>query len=209
MKNEKASDPKPEVSVASPKSAEFVNVDNVQDLILAREAEYKTLTKDARQRGLVAGALKGALVGLVIESDPVVVASGAILGGVIGLDSGDRVASNLIQEHKNYLIRRWSLEKVLESAKIDSASTRFDLILSKSLVKSVKNKPRTVASRALIGKLTKFKSHAVSRVVTLREVLPIYEETPAAKRKLEQELSSQLAMISEFQANLATLEELS
>lgn len=189
-------------------SIEFAGVTDVQDLIRARSAEYDKLTVEARQQGMMGGALRGALLGLIIDAGPATIAGGAVLGGIVGASTGERVASQLIQEHKNYLIRRWSLEKVLESVKTDSRNTRFDLILSSNLVKTKQAQPAAPVSKAAIADLSTFKSHAVSRALALREVLPLYSDNPAATRRLEAELKTQMAMISDFQRNIKTLEAL-
>ncbi len=118
------------------------------------------------------------------------------------------MASQLIQEHKNYLIRRWSLEKVLESAKTDSRNTRFDLILSSNLLKTKQAEPTVQVSKAAVVDLSTFKSHAASRALALREVLPLYSDNPAATRRLEAELKTQMAMISDFDRNITKLEAL-
>ena len=198
----------PDVQPAQFASIDYASASTVQDLIESRSDEYEKLTVQARQQGMVGGALRGALIGLIIDTDPALIAGGAIVGGIIGSHSGQQVASKLILEHKNYLIRRWSLERVLASVKTDSKDTRFDLMLSDTLVKSAQKSQAAPVAKADLAKLTTFKTHAVSRALALREILPIYDENPVAKQALKTELDRQMAMISQFEQNLNTLETL-
>lgn len=189
-------------------SDQFLAVEDAQDLVDARADDYAQLTRDARQKGALGGALRGALLGLIIDADPALIAGGAVIGGMIGAESGNQVASNLILEHKNYLIRRWSLEQVLASVRTDSKNTRFDLILSNKVMDAAKDAPAQTVDAKTVAQLGAFKNHAVSRALALKEILPIYDEKPAAQKQLEQELRTQLAMISELNENLLQLEAL-
>ncbi|MCK0141414.1 hypothetical protein [Aliiroseovarius sp. F20344] len=197
----------PETKMAS-NSAQFHAVEDAQELISARAGDYEKLTRDAQQKGAIGGALRGALLGLIIDADPALIVGGAVIGGMIGAESGTKVASNLILEHKNYLIRRWSLEQVLASVRTDSTNTRFDLILSNKMIDATKGVPTQSVDAKTVAQLGEFKNHAVSRALALKEILPIYDEQPVAQKQLEQELKTQLAMISEFNKNLLQLEAL-
>lgn len=189
-------------------SDRYLAVEDAQDLIDARAGDYDQLTREARQNGAIGGALRGAVLGLIIDADPALIAGGAVIGGMIGAESGAQVASNLILEHKNYLIRRWSLEQVLASVRTDSKNTRFDLILSNKMMDAAKDAPAQTVDAETVAQLGEFKNHAVSRALALKEILPIYDDQPAAQKQLEQELQTQLAMISELNENLLQLEAL-
>ncbi|WP_424941441.1 hypothetical protein [Aliiroseovarius sp. S253] len=189
-------------------SDQFLAVEDAQELVDARAGDYAKLTRDARQKGALGGALRGALIGLIIDADPALIAGGAVIGGMIGAESGNQVASNLILEHKNYLIRRWSLEQVLASVRTDSKNTRFDLILSNKMIDAAKDAPAQSVDTKTVAQLGEFKNHAVSRALALKEIMPIYDDQPAAQKQLEQELRTQLAMISDLNENLLLLEAL-
>ncbi|MFP4275154.1 MAG: hypothetical protein ACLFRU_09020 [Paracoccaceae bacterium] len=183
-------------------ASSVAGAESVDALIAARTRDYERVRAEARQHGIAGGALRGALLGLLLDSAPAAVLGGAVVGGMLGATTADTVASNLVRDHRNYLIRRWSLEQVLEAAREDTANTRFDLLLSERVVRE---RGEVVARDRTLGALSLFRKKAVARVLTLREVLPVYAEQANADSTLRLELRKQLDMISRLEENLAKL----
>lgn len=115
-----------------------VSMTEIDQMLRERSAEYAQVAREARTRGIVGGAIRGGLIGVLIDADPATVIGGAVVGGMIGAASSDKVVSQIVTEHRNYLIRRWSLEKVVAAARTDTGSTRFDLILSDRYLKTAR-----------------------------------------------------------------------
>jgi hypothetical protein len=193
-------------SIGISRNIDYAGVEDVQVLIRQREAEYNRFIKQAQQRGMYGGALRGALIGLLLEADPVVVGGITFVGGFMGAQSGEAAASKLVKEHKDYITRRWSLERLRASVKADTKDTYQDLILTEKMRAAVKSKPASRIAEEDLTSLTRFKLHALSRAVTLREVMPIYDNNPEVTKLLEKALREQLQMTSEIEASLGYLE---
>lgn len=187
------------------RNIDYAAVDDVRVLIARREAEYNQFILQARQRGMYGGAFRGALIGLLLEADPLVVGSATFIGGLIGAKSGEATASNLVEKHKSYIIRRWSLERIRASINADIDATKYDLILSQKMRSALKTDSESAALERDLSSLTAFKSHALARALTLREVMPIYDQESDTHHLLETALKKQLGMISDIEKNLIFL----
>lgn len=192
-------------STGHTRNIDYAAVDDVSVLIARRAAEYDEFIFQARQRGMYGGAFRGALIGLLLEADPLVVGGATFIGGLIGAKSGEATASNLVEQHKNYIRRRWSLERIRASINTDIDDTQYDLILSQKMKAAAKTSSARTSLERERSNLTAFKSHALTRALTLREVMPIYEQDSDTHHLLEIALKKQLRMISEIEENLRFL----
>lgn len=96
-----------------------------------RVADYEKIRSDARARGVVVGVVRGTLLGAVVAGEQGALV-GAVMAGALGLAVAETVASNLIQEHKNYLIQRSSVEAVIAAAQADTLAIKQDVDLLKA-----------------------------------------------------------------------------
>lgn len=172
-----------------------------------REGAYLKVIEESRTNGMIGGAIRGALVGLLIEQSGTAVASGALLGGVIGAGIGEQFGTKIVQEHSNYTVRKDSLQRVIHAAQQDTNNTRFDLILSEGLASAALEDDEATAelvARAA-SSLEDFRLYAVERSVTLREVIPLYEDQQGVKNSLLEELEAQHSLLSVYEQNLHAL----
>ena len=182
-------------------------VDMVARDIELREAEYARVLQEARNRGMLGGALQGAILGLILDSSGSGAVAGAVLGGAVGYAVGDSLGANIVQKHRNYLVREASLNRVIEAAKQDTSNTSFDLLLSTELVAALDEAETTDPTElaAAETRLKDFRGIAVTRAVSLRELLPLYSDNPEFRAQLIAELEAQTEMISEFDRNIVLL----
>lgn len=176
----------------------------IEKLLTDRSAEYARVAQEARQRGIAGGAVRGGVIGLLIDADPATMIGGAVIGGMIGAASADKVVSQIVLEHQNYILRRWSLEKVIEAARTDTSNTRFDLLLSNRYLTERSSLGFAEQSNS-VGLLVSFKERAMDRAMALREVMPVYATTDEARDLLEAELEAQTAMVAQIGANLTRM----
>lgn len=176
--------------------------ESIEALLEVRSTEYDTVIQEARNRGAIGGAVRGGLIGLLIAGNPEGAFAGALLGSAVGTAVAEHAASELVAEHRNYLIRRWSLEKVIEAARNDTQNTRFDLLLSQQ---ALENTRKTGASERTITLLSNFQKNAKIRALALREVVPLYRDNQTANYILIGELEAQINMIEQIEANVDTI----
>lgn len=101
---------------------------SIEDMLELRSAEYRAMIRDAQVQGAIGGALRGGLLGTILLGGSEGALFGAIIGSGVGAATSEYVASVLIQEHQDYLIRRWSLENLAQAASVDTESSRLDLL---------------------------------------------------------------------------------
>lgn len=177
--------------------------ESIETLLEARSTEYDTVIQEARNRGAIGGAVRGGLIGLLIAGNPEGAFAGALLGSAIGTAVAEHAASELVAEHRNYLIRRWSLDKVIEAARNDTQNTRFDLLLSQQVLENARN--TGVTTERTIVLLSNFQKNAEIRALALREVAPLYRDDQTATDILVGELEAQIDMIEQIEANVGTI----
>lgn len=171
---------------------------DIEDLLRDRSAEYDRLMKEAQTKGIVGGALRGAILGGLITTDVTGVVGGALLGGAFGAYTSDRVATQLILEHRNYTMRRWSLQQVIEAAKTDSENTHFDLMLTKRYFTERASDSNAGASPGSADLIGSFRTRALERMIALHEILPLHDKDTAEFGQLEIELHKQQQMIADL-----------
>ena len=183
-------------------SATYSSVDDVRDLIKQRDAEYALFIKQSRLRGMYGGALRGALLGVIVDADPLVVGSATFVGGYMGAKRGEKAASNFVVEHKNYIVRRWSLENIRHSVKEDSHDTKLDFLLTEKMKQAVKSSGNKGMTEKDLSSLRTYEARAIARAITLREVIGVYYKDPEIQDFLEDELEEQLVLIKGIKKNL-------
>lgn len=180
-------------------------VESIETLLEARAAEYETVFQDARNRGAIGGAVRGGLIGILIAGSPEGAFAGALLGGAVGVAIVEHAASALVTEHRNYVIRRWSLDQIIEAARNDTRNTRFDLLLSQQAVAKLddfRNVVKNKDEHRAIALLSNFQNHAQIRALALHEIVPLYRDDETAANILLNELSLQINMIEQLQTNV-------
>lgn len=172
-----------------------------------REDAYLKVIEESRTNGMIGGAIRGALLGFLMDQSGTAVASGLVIGGVIGAGIGEQFGTKIVQEHSNYIVRRDSLQRVIHAAKMDTNNTRFDLVLSDELTSAALQNDTTssdTVTRAA-SSLEDFRVYALERSITLREVIPLYEDHGRVQAQLLKELETQDALISAYEKNIHTL----
>lgn len=191
------------------KASSGETVETVAREIEQREAEYARVRRDARTRGMVGGALQGAVLGLLVDSSGTATIAGAVIGGAVGTAIGDGVGSNVVQNHQNFLVRQASLERVMAAVEEDSSNTSFDLLLATDLVAATQSDetPDVAKLAQAEQSLSDFRQIALTRVVSLQELLPLYEENQAAHDFMVSHIGAQSNMISQFDDHIALLQQ--
>lgn len=196
-----------------PEIAQGRGVASIEYKIALRQAEYDSIISEARARGAIGGALRGGLIGILLSGSPEMAAAGALFGAAVGTSISERLTTDLIREHKNYLIRSVSLDMILAAAKDDTAKTNFDLLLAKEYTKQTFSKSsfsgetvNDIAKQTSMARLEEFREHARLRAVTLREILPMYQSEQKEYEILLTNLERQVNLISEMSTELSKLE---
>ena len=190
------------VSSGNPNS-ETVLLDIQAELAL-RKQEYDAVVQKAQMRGLFGGALQGGLLGLLITGAPEGVIVGGVTGGALGYWVSGKAATQIVEEHRNFLIRKWSIETVLKAAMTDTENTRFDLLLSKRALAATRSEtrgPAPIGDQGMMH-LSEFRERAESRALVLHEMVPIFAEDPAASEHLSELLEKQVTMLDDMRKNI-------
>lgn len=109
--------------------------DSVAGSIEKRQMEYEKAAREAVAAGVLGGAVQGALLGALIQGEAGAFAGG-VIGGLIGGEVARVVSSRLVLEHKNYVLRRESLDAVRAALLEDIGNVEFDLILAREFVRT-------------------------------------------------------------------------
>lgn len=86
------------------------------ELLAAREASYQVVFDQAQRHGVLAGALRGAMLGLLIDGERGAVV-GATFGAVLGSAYAVTTAENLLQEREEFLNRQQIIENILDASR--------------------------------------------------------------------------------------------
>lgn len=174
---------------------------NVEQMLEMRATQYTEVLRDAQIQGAIGGALRGGLIGSLLLGTTEGALLGALFGSGIGAASSEYVATQLVSEHQNYLIRRLSLERVIESAKLDTESTHLDLLLSQKALLPDSGREEILDTRQydrLLSYVSEFHRQAELRVLTLREVIAVYESHDLPIAELSSELRSQTDLVDQM-----------
>lgn len=105
---------------------------------LERRAEkYASLQKEFETQGLVFGIVRGTLIGAVVGGEGGALV-GAAFGGAMGVSVAKQVSARLIDEHRNYLLQRESIEAVISAARSDTAAIEHDVALIQAASSDIK-----------------------------------------------------------------------
>ena len=193
-----ASEPISAIEWLSAAAAEGMSVEQMLEM---RATQYAEVLRDAQIQGAIGGALRGGLIGSLLLGTTEGALMGAVLGSGIGAASSEYVATQLVAEHQNYLIRRLSRERVIESAKLDTESTHLDLLLSQKALLPASGREVSLDTRQydrLLSYVSEFHRQAELRVLTLREVIAVYEAHDLPIAELSSELRSQTDLVDQM-----------
>lgn len=197
------------VPVVSDEASSGTVLNDIQAELESRKLEYDAVVRKAQMRGLAGGALQGGLLGILLTGAPEGAVVGGVAGGAVGYLVSGKAATQLVEEHRNFLIRKWSIETVLEAARTDTENTRFDLLLSKRALDVVRSEP---LGPAAIGKegamhLSEFRERAEGRALVLHEVIPVVADDPVAAEQLSELLHKQVTMLRDMRRNIGEIEK--
>jgi hypothetical protein len=181
---------------------------DIQAELASRKQDYDAVIQKAQMRGLLGGALQGGLLGLLITGAPEGAIVGGVTGGAVGYWVSGKAATQIVEEHRNFLIRKWSIETVLKAAMTDTENTRFDLLLSRRALEATRSGsdgPAAIGDTGVMH-LAEFLGHAESRALVLHEVIPIFADDPDGVEKLSELLGKQVAMMGDMRKNLDGIE---
>jgi len=176
---------------------------NIHMAIESRQEEYDAVIRNARKKGTAGGVVKGGLLGLLLTGTPEGAIGGGVVGGAIGYTVSGKAAAQIVEDHRNFLVRKWSLEAVILAARADTENTRFDLLLSQRALKAISAENSTTGfDDKSLTFLFEFQERTETRAIALREFIPLYDDEPATSEQLSAELRKQLAMMKDFRSNL-------
>lgn len=179
-------------------------VSDIQAALAKRKQEYDALIQQAQMRGLVGGALQGGLLVMLVTGSPEGAFVGGVAGGAMGHWVAVQAATQIVEEHRNFLIRKWSIETVLEAARTDTENTRFDLLLSERALEAARidaSGPAAIGDES-VALLSEFRERAEGRALVLHEVMPIFADDRAATERLSVQLKEQVALLSDMRKNV-------
>lgn len=171
---------------------------STEELLRDRTAEYELIRKQAERDGTLGGALRGALIGGVFTGEVAGIVGGAVLGAVAGSYTSKNIAGRIIADHQNYSMRKWSLERVIEAAKLDSENTEFDLLLTRNYFKQDLQDGRVKPSNEVMGDISLLAENATIRMLSIHEICPLFAEHSEVLEGLEAELAKQQSFVNEF-----------
>jgi hypothetical protein len=189
--------------VSGGKDAKTVQLD-IQEELSLRKKEYDAVVDKAQRRGLVGGAIQGSLLGILITGSAEGMVVGGITGGAVGHWVSGQAATQIVEEHRNFLIRKWSIETVLKAASEDTENTRFDLLLSKRALEASRSQAHGAATIGDQGvmHLFEFRERAEGRALVLNEMITVFSDDPVASRQLSELLKKQIEMLGAMQRNV-------
>lgn len=196
-------------STESDASNSDVALNNIHAQLEKRKLEYDSAVRKAQMRGLAGGALQGGLLGILLTGIPEGAVVGGVAGGAVGYLVSGRAATKLVEDHRNFLIRKWSIETVLEAAKTDTDNTRFDLLISKralDIVRSGQSGSHEIGETGMMH-LLEFRERAEGRALVLYEFLPVVAADPVASEELSILLQKQVAMLRDMRKNIDEIEK--
>lgn len=177
-------------------AAASVSFDGPLDVVKqidSREEQYRRAEAEVRAQSTIGGGFKGALIGLALDPDPISVLGGAAIGAAVGHQVGENMASRVVLEHRNFVVRQNSLKRIIEAAQLDTNNTNFDL----ALFKRYHGTPKKNHSQEVISKFEDFYMRALDRQIALKELTETYS-TLRGVGALVQEGHRQKEMLSEF-----------
>jgi hypothetical protein len=177
---------------------------DIQSELELRKLEYDAVVQKAQMRGLAGGALQGGLLGILVTGGPEGAIAGGVAGGALGYWVSGKAATQIVEDHRNFLIRKWSIETVMQAAKTDTENTRFDLLLSNRALEAIRTEPLGPAAIGDEGVayLSEFRERAEGRALVLHEVIPVFAEDPVASEQLSELLQKQVTMLSDMRKNV-------
>ncbi len=177
---------------------------DIQAEIRLRNEEYDAVVRKAQMRGLVGGALQGGLLGILMTGAPEGAIVGGVTGGALGYWVSGKAATQLVEEHRNFLIRKWSIETVMKAALTDTENTRFDLLLSRRALEATRSETRVpiMIGDQEIAHLSEFRDRAEGRALVLHEVIPIFANDPDASDRLSELLKEQVTMLGDMRKTI-------
>ncbi|TQM91512.1 hypothetical protein BD293_0066 [Roseinatronobacter monicus] len=191
-------DVRPSLTAASdkPLSTNNKSLMHVEDEILRRQTEYREIEKTLALRGAAVGAVKGGIIGLLLADAPGGVL-GAFLGGSGGYVVSVHAASAVIREHQEYLIRKSSIEDILEAAREDQEATATDANLLNKYQRALEQRPSVIhpnrqvdndRDKQIAEAVKELRQRAELRHVALQELAPVYADRQGAGEELHSEL---------------------
>lgn len=186
------------------KTADMAVQPDIETELANRKSEYDAVIQQAKMRGMLGGALQGGLLVMLMTGSPEGALFGGVAGGAIGQSVAAKTATNIVDEHRNFLIRKWSIETVVEAARMDTENTRFDLLLSRRALEATRSKSGGLAAIGDRGVafLSDFRERAESRALVLHEVMPIFAKDAAVSEQLSLQLEEQVALLRDMRNNI-------
>ena len=163
------------------------------DALAQREADYAAVFDQARRQGLLAGALRGAMLGLLIDGE-----RGAVFGATVGAMAASvyavTVTEQLLQEREEFQNRQQIIENILAASKGATARSLEDADLvsravSEHLAIGAAADPE-VQSR-VTGSINTIQRAAEMRAVLIEEMLHEAELSEEAKLEVRTQIDLQ------------------
>lgn len=168
-----------------------------------RAEKYDEIQRDFERQGLVFGIVRGTLIGAVIGGEGGALL-GAAFGGALGVSVAKEVSANLIDEHRNYLLQRESIEAVISAARSDTAAIDNDVALiqaASSDIKALSLSNPTQSSRR-VSAYRESASKVAKRILERRQSLLLMEALLEASGQsvsdLREERLKQSALIEQL-----------
>lgn len=187
---------------ATPEVRQNQTANGHADALSQRESEYAAVFDQAQRQGLIAGALRGAMLGLLIDGE-----RGAFVGATVGAMAASAyavtVADQLLQEREEFQNRQQIIENILAASKGATARSLEDAELVDRAVTEhlALGAVRDPALRGRVaGSISTIQRAAEMRAVLIEEMLQEAELSDAARQDVRAQIDLQREALRRIRA---------
>lgn len=171
-------------------------------LLAERRAEYDEIFEQARAQGFFAGALRGIVLGALVDGERGAVI-GAALGAALGTAYSVTAAEQLLQEREEFLNRQQIIENILAASRGATARSAADAeLVSRAVTQyTTPSTPLDAETRSDVTRSIATVRQAVEmRALLITELLEETALTPEEQAEVRAEIERQRDALSVIRA---------
>ena len=175
------------------------------ELLAAREASYQELFEEAQRHGVLAGALRGAMLGLLIDGERGAVV-GATFGAVLGSAYAVNTTEHLLQEREEFLNRQQIIENILDASRGATERSLEDAeLVSRAVAEhlAVGGPVDPEVRTRIAGSITTLRHATEMRAVLIEEMLHEAELSADEQAQVRAEITLQREALREIRTRQA------
>lgn len=182
---------------SAPRGGDLVGRDHVAasatDMLAEREAQYQRVLEEAQRHGAIAGALRGAMLGLLADGERGAIV-GATFGAVLGSAYAVTAAEQLLQEREEFLNRQQIIENIFDASQTATRRSLEDAHLVSRAVSEHRLAglaPDPQLQSRVAGSITTIRRAAEMRAILIEEMLQEARLTEEESRDVRAQIELQ------------------